>query len=69
MIKSHYIHNGVDNGSVGYKCALTGKEVIPWYVDGCKHFLVGDPEEVIIEIKKEKKNEESKDKGSTEDRP
>lgn len=65
MIRTHYIHDGKDYGSVGYKCRLTGQCVTPWYIDGCRKFLVGIPEEIIVEIKKEKKNEESADKGNT----
>lgn len=61
MIRSHYLHNGVDNGSVSYTCTLTGEYVTPWDVDGCKQFNVGDPQEVIIETEKSETNEKSKD--------
>lgn len=49
MIRSHYLTNGVDDGSVTFKCKLTGEYVLPWTIDGCKKFDVGAPEDVIID--------------------
>ena len=56
MIRSRYLENGIDNGSVSYKCIITGEYVYPWKIDGCKKFDVGIPEEVIINRSLEKHN-------------
>ena len=47
MIRSHYLTDGVDNGSVTFKCILSGEYVLPWTIDGCKRFDLGKPEEVV----------------------
>jgi len=57
MIRTHYLHDGVDNGSVSYKCELTGDYITPWHIDGCKKFDIGDPQEIIVNIQKENKDE------------
>ena len=61
MIRSHYLINGFDNGSVSFKCKLTGEYVLPWKIDGCKKFEVGTPEEVIINREIEEKNGDKAD--------
>ena len=53
MVRIHYLTNGIDDGAVAFKCKLTGEFVYPWTIDGCKKFVVGTPEEVFIDNKKE----------------
>ena len=54
FIRIRYIHNGVDDGAVGYICSISNSEVIPIKIDGCKKFNVGKPKEEIIEAEAKK---------------
>ena len=45
MLRLHYLDDGVDNGAVRFQCKVNDEDVKPWYIDGCKKFEAGKPED------------------------
>lgn len=61
FIKTHYLFSSKDNGNVSYKCGLSGEEVTPWQVDGCKKYEYGEITHIYKEVETKKDGNEQKD--------
>lgn len=56
--KTCFLHGGVADGSVRMVCGITGDDVVPHKIDGCRRYIHGNPNEVKQEMGNTKNGKE-----------